>query len=167
MLCYCSDRACANAAATGLQTYDETAWRVQPAPGNDEIIWGNLAMRYKQRYLRMVAMWAVFIAILIFYLPVTAAIQAVVNLDNARKVPGLGKVADIPFITQILQGILPGKQTRSVGRRFLKGHSFSAAAHRYERFALLANAVLLVSCKSGIASGFCHCNIILQSLCRL
>eukprot|EP00878_Enallax_costatus_P008398 GHUV01008778.1.p1 GENE.GHUV01008778.1~~GHUV01008778.1.p1 ORF type:complete len:750 (+),score=167.74 GHUV01008778.1:924-3173(+) len=103
-----NDRACANSAATGLQTYDETAWRVQPAPGDDEIIWNNLGMRYKQRSARTIIVWAVFIVILIFYLPVTAAIQAVVNLDNARKIPGLGKVADIPFITQVLQGILPG-----------------------------------------------------------
>jgi hypothetical protein len=31
----------------------------------------------------------------------------VVNLDNVKSVPGLGKVAEIPFVTQILQGILP------------------------------------------------------------
>lgn len=108
-VCVCSDRSSANAAATGLQTYDESAWRVQPAPGNDEIVWNNLAMRYKDRTARTIMMWAVFIAVLIFYLPVTAAIQAVVNLDNARKIPGLGKVTEIPFVTQILQGILPSR----------------------------------------------------------
>jgi hypothetical protein len=39
----------------------------------------------------------------------TAVPQAVVNLDNARRVPGLGKVTEIPFVTQILQGILPSE----------------------------------------------------------
>lgn len=33
--------------------------------------------------------------------------QAVVNLDNVRSVPGLGLVAQLPFVTQVLQGILP------------------------------------------------------------
>jgi hypothetical protein len=33
--------------------------------------------------------------------------QAVVNLDNVKSVPGLGKVTELPFVTQVLQGILP------------------------------------------------------------
>lgn len=33
--------------------------------------------------------------------------KAVVNLDNVRSVPGLGLVTRIPFVTQVLQGILP------------------------------------------------------------
>eukprot|EP00879_Flechtneria_rotunda_P004428 GHRR01004679.1.p1 GENE.GHRR01004679.1~~GHRR01004679.1.p1 ORF type:complete len:579 (+),score=136.57 GHRR01004679.1:246-1982(+) len=102
-----NDRFSANTAANGLQTYDETAWRVQPAPGDDEIVWPNLAMRYRQRVARAFVMLCLFVAILIFYLPVTAAIQAVVNLDNVRAVPGLGLVTRIPFVTQVLQGILP------------------------------------------------------------
>lgn len=101
------DRFTANAAATGLHSYDETAWRVQPAPSSDEIVWGNLPMRHKQKVARTAGMWAVFVVLLIFYLPVTAAIQAVVNLDNVKKVPGLGLVTRLPFVTQVLQGILP------------------------------------------------------------
>lgn len=38
---------------------------------------------------------------------VCVASQAVVNLDNVKSVPGLGKVASLPFVTQVLQGILP------------------------------------------------------------
>jgi hypothetical protein len=104
----CSERYTANTAATGLHCYDETAWRIQPAPGADEVLWGNLSMRYNHRVARTIGMWALFIAFLLFYVPVTAAIQAVVNLDNIRSVPGLGLITRIPFVTQVLQGILPG-----------------------------------------------------------
>uniref|UniRef100_A0A383WQ20 ERD4-related membrane protein n=1 Tax=Tetradesmus obliquus TaxID=3088 RepID=A0A383WQ20_TETOB len=103
-----NDRASANAAATGLQSYDETAWRIQPAPDSEEIIWGNLSMRYKQRVMRSLGMWVVFIAMLVFYLPITAAIQMVVNLQNASAIPGLNIIVRLPFVTQVLQGILPG-----------------------------------------------------------
>jgi hypothetical protein len=105
----CSDRASANSAASGLQSYDETAWRIQPAPHSDEIIWGNLSMRYKQRVMRSLGMWVLFIAILVFYLPITAAIQMVVNLQNASAIPGLNVIVRLPFVTQVLQGILPGE----------------------------------------------------------
>ncbi|KAI8468680.1 MAG: hypothetical protein J3K34DRAFT_426590 [Monoraphidium minutum] len=102
-----NDRYTQTLAATGLHAQDELAWRVQGAPGADEIIWGNLGLRYWSRITRTIAMWALFIAILVFYLPVVAAIQAVVNLENVRNVPGLGVITRIPFVTQVLQGIMP------------------------------------------------------------
>jgi hypothetical protein len=40
-------------------------------------------------------------------LPARTPLQAVVNLDNVKSVPGLGEVTRIPFVTQVLQGILP------------------------------------------------------------
>jgi hypothetical protein len=66
-------------------------------------------MRYKQRVMRSLGMWVVFIAILVFYLPITAAIQMVVNLQNASAIPGLNVIVRLPFVTQVLQGILPGE----------------------------------------------------------
>jgi hypothetical protein len=42
---------------------------------SDEVLWNNLPMRRSQRTARALAMGALFVAILIFYLPVTAAIQ--------------------------------------------------------------------------------------------
>lgn len=42
---------------------------------SDEVLWGNLPMRRTQRIARTLGMGALFVAILIFYLPVTAAIQ--------------------------------------------------------------------------------------------
>ena len=54
----------------------------QAAPGPDEIVWPNLRMRHWQRVLRTLAVWALFVAILVLHLPLIAAIQAVVNLEN-------------------------------------------------------------------------------------
>lgn len=41
------------------------------------------------------------------HLAALLCMQAVVNLDNVKSVPGLGKVTELPFVTQVLQGILP------------------------------------------------------------
>ncbi len=51
--------------------------------------------------VRNVIIWVIFILIIIFYLPVTAAIQAVVNLDNVKRVPGLEIITRLPFVTQV------------------------------------------------------------------
>lgn len=103
-----NDRYTQTLCATGMHSYDEQVFRTEAAPGNDEIIWGSLRLRYWEKTVRNLAMWGVFIVVVIFYLPVTAAIQAVVNLDNIRNIPGLGEITRIPFVTQILKGVLPG-----------------------------------------------------------
>ena len=103
-----NDRYSQTVAASGMHSHDEGAWRVRGAPGPDEIIWKNLRMRHWQRVLRTLGMAGLFVAILVLYLPLTAALQVVVNLDNAAKVPGLSIITRLPFVTQVIQGILPG-----------------------------------------------------------
>jgi hypothetical protein len=73
-----SNRYAANAAATGLHSYDEGAWRTQPAPDADEVIWKNLPMRQNTRVKRALLMGVAFVALLLLYLPLTAAIQVCV-----------------------------------------------------------------------------------------
>jgi hypothetical protein len=102
-----NSRRAATTAATSLHSLDETCWRAQPAPGSDEILWGNLGLRHWQVVGRTLLMTLAFVALLLLYLPVTAFIQAFVNLDNVSKTPGLGVITRIPFVTQILKGILP------------------------------------------------------------
>lgn len=52
----------------------------------------------------------VFMLMLLFYLPVITAIQAPVNMDNARKIPGVAFLLDnLPFVAQVIQGFLPSK----------------------------------------------------------
>ena len=86
----------------------ESVWSLTAAPEPGEVIWQNLRMRAWERQIRGIIMWLVFIAIIILYLPVCLAIQAAVNLDNAKKVPGLKTLVDLPFISQVVQGLLPG-----------------------------------------------------------
>jgi hypothetical protein len=100
-------RRTATVAATSLHSLDETCWRAMPAPGSDEIVWKNLGLRHWQVVGRTLLMTLAFVGLLLLYLPVTAFVQAFVNLDNVSKVPGLGLVTRIPFVTQILKGILP------------------------------------------------------------
>jgi hypothetical protein len=100
-------RRTATVAATSLHSLDETCWRAMPAPGADEIVWNNLGLRHWQVVGRTLLMGLAFVGLLLLYLPVTAFVQSFVNLDNVSKVPGLGTIARIPFVTQILKGILP------------------------------------------------------------
>lgn len=102
-----NSRKTATVAATSLHALDETCWRAQPAPGSDEIVWRNLGLRHWQVVVRTLLMFLAFVGLLLLYLPVTAFVQAFVNLDNVSKVPGLGTIARLPFVTQILKGILP------------------------------------------------------------
>lgn len=102
-----NDRYTQTLASTGLHSHDELCWRVQAAPSADEIIWSNLGIRHWQRIVRNLAMWSAFIGILLLYLPVVGAIQALVNIENARRIQGINKIVELPFVAQILQGILP------------------------------------------------------------
>ena len=45
----CSDRYTQTLCATGMHTNDEQVFRTEAAPGNDEIIWGSLRLRYWEK----------------------------------------------------------------------------------------------------------------------
>ena len=67
-------------------------------------------MKHGQRVVRATFMWVLFILIVIFYLPVCAAIQALVSVDSfSQWAPGISVLMDIPFISQVIRGIVPGK----------------------------------------------------------
>lgn len=46
-----------------------------PKPPSDEVLWSNLPMRRTERIARGLCMGAIFVALLLLYLPLTAAIQ--------------------------------------------------------------------------------------------
>jgi hypothetical protein len=126
-----SDRYTQTLAATGLHSYDELTWRVQPAPGPDEIVWKNLKLTHMERIIRSTMMMIVFWLIVAFYLPLCAALQAVVNIDNLERwVPGVALLMKIPFVAEVIKGILPGKwaahykEGGDIGRRVGQGTSF-------------------------------------------
>ena len=60
-------------------------------------------------------MGILFFLIILLYLPLCALLQAVVNIENLKKfVPGIGLLMQIPFVAQIIQGILPGGSGRTL-----------------------------------------------------
>jgi uncharacterized RDD family membrane protein YckC len=76
----------ATLAAASLHSYDETAWTISPAPRPEEVVWPSLGLRTWELSVRYVAVWVAFWALVLFYAPVVALIQAPVNMDNLKKV---------------------------------------------------------------------------------
>lgn len=95
-------------ASTGLHSHDESIWKIQEAPGEEEIVWSNLRMRSWERTLRGAAMWALFVAMVLFYGIVCAAIQSLVNIKQLERTPVIKEIVKIPFVRSLLVGILPG-----------------------------------------------------------
>ena len=103
-------------ASSGLQSHDETIWRAEEAPGQDEIIWANLRMRSWERGLRSAAMWALFVVMVLFFGIVCTALQGFVNIKQLDKTPVIKDIVSIPFIRSLIVGILPGAPVRTVSR---------------------------------------------------
>ena len=73
------------AAATGLLHADGSAWKTEGAPASNEVLWGNIATKPNRRFLGGLASWAALIAIMVFFLPILAALQQLVNLEGYAK----------------------------------------------------------------------------------
>jgi hypothetical protein len=55
-----------------------------------------------------VAVWAAFIMLTFFYLIPIGAIQALINIDQLRKIHVFAVIIDLPVIKSIIVAILPG-----------------------------------------------------------
>ena len=75
------------AAATGLLHADGSAWKTEGAPASNEVIWANVATPANRRWLGGMASWAILISIMVFFLPIIAGLQQLVNLEGYAK-PG-------------------------------------------------------------------------------
>lgn len=94
-------------AATGLLHADGSAWKTEGAPASNEVIWGNVATPAKRRFLGSLASWGILIAIMVFFLPILAALQQIVNLKGYAEpgnwaewildAPVLGSTAPLSF----------------------------------------------------------------------
>jgi hypothetical protein len=79
----------ASLASSSLHCFDETCWRIHPAPRPSEVVWSSLGLRVWEVSLRRLGVWALFVLLVLFYLPIVAAIQAPVNMENLQKVSHL------------------------------------------------------------------------------
>jgi hypothetical protein len=84
----CRGQLMASLASSSLHCFDETCWRIHPAPRPAEVVWASLGLRVWEVSLRSLGVWVMFVLLVLFYLPITAAIQAPVNMDNLQKVRG-------------------------------------------------------------------------------
>lgn len=64
-----------------------------------------------ERSARFVAVWAAFITLTLFYLIPIGAIQALINIDQLRKIHVFAVIIDLPVVKSIVVAILPGVKT--------------------------------------------------------
>jgi hypothetical protein len=81
--------------------------RVCKAPAPKEIIHSNIGKSKKQRILKTGLMLGIYVIILLFYIPLCAAIQALINYDQLKSYPGISTIVQLPFVSNLLQAILP------------------------------------------------------------
>lgn len=63
-----------------------------------EVLWDNVAVRGWERTLRSVAAWGAFTLMMLFFLPVVAAVQSVLNLDQYEDRAAIAAVLDLPVV---------------------------------------------------------------------
>jgi hypothetical protein len=72
-------------ATTGLMSFNEGLWNASVAPAPNDVLWQNLARRGWERSLRNTLGWAIFVTIIIMFVPVVALLQQVINLQGYAK----------------------------------------------------------------------------------
>ncbi|KAJ2775830.1 phosphate metabolism protein 7 [Coemansia javaensis] len=72
----------------------------------DDVIWGNLNLNPYDRRVRSYISLAVTIGLVIAWSLLTAALTALVSVENLKKLPGLEKMTDNPFLG-LFTGIIP------------------------------------------------------------
>jgi hypothetical protein len=71
--------------AQSQQAPNPMAWVASWAPEPKDVDWPNLEIPYSQLFLRNILATILAIALTIFYVPVTAAVQALANLNSLEK----------------------------------------------------------------------------------
>jgi hypothetical protein len=90
-------------AARNLMSHDLTAWRCQPAPRPDEIVWPNLGLRAWERSVRTIAMGGAFVAMTLFFMIPVTAVQGIISTNSL-----VSFINEVAIINSIVTAILPG-----------------------------------------------------------
>ncbi|PSC73975.1 ERD4-related membrane isoform B [Micractinium conductrix] len=90
-------------ASRTMMSEDLSTWSVQPAPGAEELVWGNLGWRSWERTGRVIAMWALFWVMAAFFMIPVTAVQGIISANSF-----LDFLNDIPIAGAMITGILPG-----------------------------------------------------------
>jgi hypothetical protein len=96
-----SSRQMQSSVAMGMLSYNEGYWKTSPAPAPAEIIWNNVQLRGWERGIRQLMSWGLVVALIIFFVPIVAFVQTLVNLEKLQNAKGfgwIGTLLDLPFI---------------------------------------------------------------------
>ena len=86
---------------TGLISFDTNYWTAEPAPQPDDVIWDNVPYRGFERSVRKWFAWAIFIGLVLLFIPIVAFLQQIINLDSyAKYSPNnwAGAILDLPVV---------------------------------------------------------------------
>jgi len=61
-----------------------------------------------QRQTRFIVIWVLFVVMALFYTIPVAAVQAIIEVDRLKGIPGFKQLVDITFTRSLIQAILPG-----------------------------------------------------------
>jgi hypothetical protein len=92
-----------------LHGENDMTWQIKEAPSSpDEILWLNLQKSKMERRFRNIGSWVILFAIMVVYIPLCAAIQSLIEFNKLKDTPAIGVIVNLPFVSSLLQGILPG-----------------------------------------------------------
>lgn len=94
-------------ASQTMMCEDLGTWVTSPAPGPDELYWGNLRIRKRERDIRATTYTVAFWVLMAFYMIPVAAVQVLLSSNSL-----VGFLQTIPIAAAILTGIIPGLALR-------------------------------------------------------
>ena len=61
-----------------------------------------------QRQFRFILIWVLFVLLALFYTIPVGAVQAIIEVDRLRNIPGFNTLVSVTFLRSIIEAILPG-----------------------------------------------------------
>ncbi|KAL9225665.1 hypothetical protein vseg_001561 [Gypsophila vaccaria] len=101
-------RYAAACAAKALQSSNPMLWVTHLAPEPRDVYWQNLAIPYKQFWLRRTATFLATAAFLVFFLAPVTLVQSLANLTQLQQMfPFLRGLLEKKYVSQLVTGYLP------------------------------------------------------------
>jgi hypothetical protein len=93
--------------STSRYTSQPFFWRIRKCPERDDIIWKNLETSKQRREFMNILVTILFACIILFYIPVSVAIQGLIQFEKLDTIPVISTLINLPFVSNLLKAILP------------------------------------------------------------
>jgi hypothetical protein len=93
--------------ASALYTSVPFIWRFRKCPARDDIIWKNVQLSKQRREIMNTITFAIFVILLLFFVPLSTAIQGLINFEQLNSIPVVSTLINLPFVANLLKAILP------------------------------------------------------------